>query len=46
MIMAKVLLFSFVVLIAGGLAFLAFSTVPAPTHPVEKPISVERFLKQ
>jgi len=44
--MAKFILFTFVVLIAGGIAFLAFSHVPAPTKAVEKPIPSERFFKQ
>ncbi len=43
--MAKIILFVAFLLVAGGIAYLAFSDVPAPTKTVEKPISTERFLK-
>lgn len=41
--MAKFIMLFFFVLIAGGLAYLALSDVPAPSKPVEKPIAVERY---
>jgi hypothetical protein len=44
--MAKIFLFVAFVLVAGGIAYLALSDVPAPVKTVEKPISTERFLQK
>jgi hypothetical protein len=39
----KFLIVIFVVVIAGGVVFLATWDIPAPTHPVEKVIPNDRF---
>lgn len=44
--MAKIALFSLLMLTAAGIAYLALSNVPAPTQPVSKPIPTERFFNQ
>lgn len=43
--MAKFALLGSLLMIAGGVAYLAISRVPAPTQAVEKPISLERFFQ-
>lgn len=43
--MAKVILFVAFLLVAGGIAFLALSDVPAPVKTVEKPIDTKRFFQ-
>jgi hypothetical protein len=43
--MAKIILFVAFLLVAGGIAFLALSDVPAPTKSVEKPLATERFFQ-
>ena len=44
--MAKYALLVLLLLVGGGIAFLALSTVPAPTKAVEKPIPAAKFLAQ
>ncbi len=43
--MAKVALLALLLLVSGGIAYLALSEVPAPTKQTEKSIPVERFFK-
>ena len=44
--MAKYALLVLVLLMAGGIAFLGLSRVPAPTRHVEKPIPATKFFAQ
>jgi hypothetical protein len=44
--MAKYLLLILFLAVAGGVVYLALSTVPAPTKPVTKPIPAERYAQQ
>jgi len=44
--MAKVILFAAFFCLAGGIAYLAFSDMAAPTKAVEKPIPAERFFQK
>lgn len=44
--MAKVILFVAFLCVAGGIAFLAFSDVPAPTKTIEKSIPTEQFFQR
>ena len=44
--MAKYALLFLVVLVAGGIAFLGLSRVPAPTKAVEKSIPAAKFFAQ
>ncbi|HEY1095607.1 MAG TPA: hypothetical protein VGF14_00020 [Alphaproteobacteria bacterium] len=41
--MAKYILLFLFLLMAGSIAFLGLSRVPAPTQPVEKTISNDKF---
>jgi hypothetical protein len=43
--MAKFLFLALTLSVAGGIAFLAFTRVPAPTKIVEKPVPTERFVQ-
>lgn len=44
--MARLLLFIAFISVAGGIAYLAFSDVPAPVKTVETPIPTERFFQK
>lgn len=41
----KILIGTTLIVFLGGLLFLMFSPVPAPTHVIEKPIDNARFIQ-
>lgn len=43
---AKVILLLVFLSVAGGIAFLAFSEVPAPTQTVQKQIATDKFFQR